>query len=88
MFIRSLGLRLGRPYTKYEVHLGKQQRIQSQVQHDLTDDDIPEVICGAWLKLFTSGHSKGVRSPKSPLATGMYNHAVLTRANNFFAALL
>ncbi len=36
MFIRSLGLRLGRPYTEYEVYLGKQQRIQSQVQHDRT----------------------------------------------------
>ncbi len=44
MFIRSLRLRLGRPYTKYEVHLGKQQRIQSQVQHNRTDDNIPEVI--------------------------------------------
>ncbi len=34
MFIESLGLRLGHPYTEFEVYLGKQQRIPSQVQHD------------------------------------------------------
>ncbi len=50
MFIRSLGLRLGHPYTGYEIHLRKQQRFKSQVQHDQTDDDIPEIICGVWLK--------------------------------------
>ena len=33
MFIRSLGHRLGRPYTEYEVHLEKQQKIPLQVQH-------------------------------------------------------
>ncbi len=52
MLIRSLGLRLGHPYTEYEVYLGKQQRIPSQVQHDRTEDDIPEVICGVWLKYY------------------------------------
>ncbi len=50
MLIRSLGLRLGRHIQSTKVHLGKRQRIQSQVQHDQTDDDIPEVICGVWLK--------------------------------------
>ncbi len=32
MFVRSLGHRLGRPYTEYEVYLEKQQRIPLQVQ--------------------------------------------------------
>ncbi len=50
MLIRALGLRLGRHIQSAKVHLGKRQRIQSQVQHDQTDDDIPEVICGVWLK--------------------------------------
>ncbi len=36
---------LGRPYTEYEVHQGK-QRIPSQVLHDGTNDDIPEVVWG------------------------------------------
>ncbi len=50
MFIGSLGHRPGLPYTEYEIHLGKQQRIPSQVQDHQTDDDISEVICGVWLK--------------------------------------
>ena len=59
MFIRSLGHRLGRPYTEYEVHLEKQQRIPSQVQHDGMNDDIPEVICGVWLKYLLPVTLKG-----------------------------
>ncbi len=73
MFIRSLGLRLDRPYTEHEVHLGKQQRISSQVQHDRTDDDIPEVICGVWLKYLLLVTIKGssTKPLEPPMATGM-----------------
>ena len=73
VFIRSLGPRLGHPYTEYEVHLGKQQRIPSQVQHDQTNDDIPEVICGVWLKYLLPVTLKGgsTEPPRPPLATGM-----------------
>ncbi len=65
MLTRSLGLRLDHPYTECEVHLGKQQRIPSQVQHDRTDNDIPEVICWVWLKYLLPVTIWGVR-PKSP----------------------
>ncbi len=63
MFIRSLGLRLGQ----------KQQRIQAQVQHDWTDDDIPEVICGVWLKYLLPVTLKGGSTEplEPPLATGV-----------------
>ncbi len=70
MFIGSLGLRLGCPYTEYEVHLGKQQRIPSQVQHDRTDDNIPEVICGVCLKHLLPVTLKG-GSTEPPLAKGI-----------------
>ncbi len=76
MFIRSLGLRRGRPYTEYEVHLGKQQRIPSQVQHDQTDYDIPEVICGVWLKYLLPHSLKGGSSePLEPSPLG-YRYAI------------
>ncbi len=75
MFIGSLGLRLDRPYTEYEIHIGKQQKIPSQVQHDRTDDDIPEVICGVWPKYLLPVTLEGgsTEPPKPPLATGMHN---------------
>ncbi len=68
MYIRSLRLRLGRPYTEYEVH----QIIQSQVQHDLTDDDIPEVKCGVWLKYLPPVTQKGGfhLTPRTPPGYG------------------
>ncbi len=70
---RSLGLRLGCPYTEYEIHLGEQQRIPSQVQHNRTDDDIPEVTCRVWLKYLLPVTLKwGSVEPLKPhLATGM-----------------
>ena len=63
MFIRSLGLRLGQ----------KQQIIQAQVQHDWTDDYIPEDICGVWLKYLLPVILKGGSTEplEPPLATGM-----------------
>ncbi len=61
MFIRSLGLRLG------------QKQLIIQVQHNCTDDYIPEVICGAWLKCLLPVTLKGGSTEplEPPLATGM-----------------
>ncbi len=51
----------------------KQQIIQAQVQHDWTDDYIPEVICGVWLKYLLPVTLKGGSTEplEPPLATGM-----------------
>ncbi len=60
MFIKSLGHKQGRPYTEYEVHLEKQQRIPSWLKYLL-----PVTLKGGstkppWLRVCNNKYRIGV----------------------------